>query len=493
MSAFASSGRANAKKGGPAPVFMAHYMPWYQTPEKSGYWGWHWTMNHFDPNRTDVNGRREIASHFYPLTGPYDSQDPDILEYQVLLMKMSGIDGVLVDWYGMTDFRDYKILNESTGALNTMIQKAKLKFAIVYEDQTVLHMVNEGHLSAANAVSHGRQEMAYLQENWFGSSVYLKIDNRPLLLTFGPQYFLTSSEWNSIFSVLAEQPLFFTLDNRLAGVAAGAYPWPPMWKSNASGILTETALDLYLNQFYRNAESWDYLVASAFPGFKDIYKEAGTGAGYGFLDAQNGEIFQLTLQKALGQNPDVIQLVTWNDYGEGTIIEPTEEFGYQYLQIIQETRASIDSAFHFRQADLTLPLQIYQSRKANVSDAEINLVLDRVFRYLISEDVDSALSLMDSLAAVKEGDQNPVTFSLRQNYPNPFNPETSIRYHLSEPSRVTISIYNVAGQFITNLVDEYEQSGERSVVWDAGAVSSGVYFYRLMVGEESAARKCVKL
>jgi hypothetical protein len=65
------------------PLLMAHYMPWYQTPSISGNgkWGYHWTMNHFDPNQKDANGRQEIASHFYPLTGPYDSQYDALLEY----------------------------------------------------------------------------------------------------------------------------------------------------------------------------------------------------------------------------------------------------------------------------------------------------------------------------------------------------------------------------------------------------------------------------
>ena len=54
------------------PLLMAHYMPWYQTPDVTGYWGWHWTMNHFNPAQTDENGRPQIASHTMPLTGPYD-------------------------------------------------------------------------------------------------------------------------------------------------------------------------------------------------------------------------------------------------------------------------------------------------------------------------------------------------------------------------------------------------------------------------------------
>ena len=71
-------------------------------------------MDHFQPSLQDENGRPDIASYTMPLTGPYDSSDDAVLEYQILLMKLSGIDGVIVDWYGMEDFWDYAVLNEST-------------------------------------------------------------------------------------------------------------------------------------------------------------------------------------------------------------------------------------------------------------------------------------------------------------------------------------------------------------------------------------------
>ncbi|MDZ7346295.1 MAG: glycoside hydrolase family 71/99-like protein, partial [candidate division KSB1 bacterium] len=303
------------------PQFLAHYMPWYQTPEISGYWGWHWTMNHFNPEKRDPNGRREIASHYYPLTGPYDSQDMDILEYQCLLMKISGIDGVIVDWYGMEPFWDYGVLNESTHALFDAARRFKLSFAVCYEDQSIKHMVENGRLSASEALAHGKQVMWYLQNQWFGDDAYLKLDGRPVLLVFGPQYFTESSQWTAMFADLPTAPLFFTEDNRLGPAAVGAYPWPPMWKSNAQGILTQEALDEYLNLFYAKAKAWPYLVAGAFAGFRDIYKQAGVGAGDGVLDHRNGEVFRSTLQKAMDNHADVIQLVTWNDYGEGTMIE----------------------------------------------------------------------------------------------------------------------------------------------------------------------------
>ncbi|RPH99175.1 MAG: hypothetical protein EHM72_11835, partial [Calditrichaeota bacterium] len=231
------------------PLLLAHYMPWHQTPDFYGYWGYHWTMNHFNPDNVDENGRREIASHYYPLNGPYDSTDPDILEYEVLLMRLCGIDGVLVDWYGSENFWDYAVLNYATEMLFEAVKRAGLRFAIVYEDQTIMHMVNNSHLKSSQALDQGKKEMAFLQDHWFSSDVYFKISGQPLLLVFGPQYFKESVAWQSLFAGLPIQPQFYTLDNRLSPVAVGAYPWPPMWKSNTQGILTPAALDEYLSQF----------------------------------------------------------------------------------------------------------------------------------------------------------------------------------------------------------------------------------------------------
>lgn len=174
------------------PLLMAHYMPWYQTPSVSGYWGWHWTMDHFQPSLQDENGRREIASYTMPLTGPYDSSDDAVLEYQILLMKLSGIDGVIVDWYGMEDFWDYAVLNDSTQKLFLAIEQAGLQFAICYEDQTIKHRVDNKHLAIKDVYTHGQAVMQYLQDTWFNETPYLKVAGQPVLFIFGPQYFTSA-------------------------------------------------------------------------------------------------------------------------------------------------------------------------------------------------------------------------------------------------------------------------------------------------------------
>ncbi|MBN2202216.1 T9SS type A sorting domain-containing protein, partial [bacterium] len=476
------------------PLFLAHMMPWYQSKPVSGRWGWHWTMNHFNPDRVGPDGRREIASQYYPLTGPYDSRDPDLLEYQTLLMILAGIDGVLVDWYGNEDYRDYGTLHEATTALFEAVGRAGLGFAVVYEDQTVKHMVNDGHLAASNALAYGKTVMGYMDRNWFGDSRYVKLAGRPLLLTFGPQYYFNSSDWESMFSGLSSDPLFFTLDNRLSPAAAGAYPWPPMSRSNADGILTQDALDRYLTQFYTMAQSWDFLVAGAFPGFNDIYEEAGQGGGYGYLDDGDGETFRSTLQAALDRNPDVIQLITWNDYGEGTMIEPTRENGYRDLETVQDKRKHLDTAFHFVHEDLRLPLRVWTLRKNRADDASVRSALNRTFGLITTGDASSASTVLDSLNTALYGNGDPdAGFALNPVFPNPFRSGVTVDYSLAEAGFADLSVFDAMGRQVDVLFRGSREAGRGFFFWEPDAAGSGLYFIRLSSEGKTAVRKAVRV
>ncbi|MCK4652993.1 MAG: T9SS type A sorting domain-containing protein [Candidatus Cloacimonetes bacterium] len=86
---------------------------------------------------------------------------------------------------------------------------------------------------------------------------------------------------------------------------------------------------------------------------------------------------------------------------------------------------------------------------------------------------------------------------LHQNHPNPFNPDTKISYSLYEQGKVELSIYNIKGQIVKILVNDYKVIGKHSVIWngrdsDNKQVSSGSYFYKLNVnGKTEAVRKCL--
>jgi len=116
---------------------------------------------------------------------PYDSADPAVLEYHVLLMKMSGIDGVVVDWYGVDNFNDYAINNTRTLDLFNYTRKAGLKFSLCYEDATIGQEVGGGFITAAGAITHAQQAMLYAQSNFFADPSFLRWKTLPVLLNLG--------------------------------------------------------------------------------------------------------------------------------------------------------------------------------------------------------------------------------------------------------------------------------------------------------------------
>ena len=85
---------------------------------------------------------------------------------------------------------------------------------------------------------------------------------------------------------------------------------------------------------------------------------------------------------------------------------------------------------------------------------------------------------------------------LADNYPNPFNPATTIEFSIANDSHVNLSIYNVKGQLVRTLVDEFKINNHYKIVWDGKndhgiPVASGVYFYRLETDSFSESKKLI--
>ena len=89
-------------------------------------------------------------------------------------------------------------------------------------------------------------------------------------------------------------------------------------------------------------------------------------------------------------------------------------------------------------------------------------------------------------------------YILHQNYPNPFNPVTSLRYDLAENNLVNITIYDMMGREVKTLVNQAQDAGYKSVVWNATndygkPVSAGIYLYQIQAGEYIQTKKMVLL
>lgn len=96
-------------------------------------------------------------------------------------------------------------------------------------------------------------------------------------------------------------------------------------------------------------------------------------------------------------------------------------------------------------------------------------------------------------SASERNNQTPSEFILSQNYPNPFNPTTTIEYTLSHAVFVNLAVFNLLGEKIEVIVNEFQEAGKHRVNWKPSNLQSGVYLYRLQANNFLATRKLILL
>ena len=123
----------------------------------------------------------------------------------------------------------------------------------------------------------------------------------------------------------------------------------------------------------------------------------------------------------------------------------------------------------------------------------------------IADSIDYSNAFFDSIDNCNEScstisndeiTQIPTTFVVYKNYPNPFNPVTTLRYDLPKNSHVNITIFDILGREVKTLINQTQNAGYRSVIWDATndygkPVSAGIYLYQIQAGEYISTKKMV--
>lgn len=155
-----------------------------------------------------VGGKAQIASHFYPFIGPYSSNDPNVLEYQSLLMKYTGIDGVIIDWYGVQPLYDYPQLLSSSNLFIQTASKVRLTYAVMYEDRTLAPNTQSDTLLQRQ---FAQSDMTYLTGHYFNDSNYIHIQGLPLMGVFGPTHVENSTVWKRIFKGPIQKPFLLPI------------------------------------------------------------------------------------------------------------------------------------------------------------------------------------------------------------------------------------------------------------------------------------------
>jgi len=157
-------------------------------------------------------------------------------------------------------------------------------------------------------------------------------------------------------------------------------------------------LKSYLADFDQKAGTWPTFISSAFPHFHDIYQRAGVRNSLGYIGDRHSETLRETLSRGMTNSSAIVQVVTWNDFGEGSMVEPTQEYGYRDLGIIQDFRRQyLESDFPRNTNDLTMALRFYNLRRQSLTNIAISAELDRIFTNIVSGKIEVANLQLDQL------------------------------------------------------------------------------------------------
>jgi hypothetical protein len=454
----------SVQKTNPMKVYM-HYMPWFETPATIGRWGWHWTMNNMNPNIIGSDGKRQIASYYYPFIGPYASRDKDVIEYHLLLMKLSGVDGILIDWYGVAGSNgDINDLLRSSDSIVSYTDDFGLEFGVVLEDRF------------SRSIADAKTNITYLKDHYFNRQEYIRYGpgNDPLLCIFGPVTFETPANWAEILPSAGEEVVFITLwyeSGEAGSHADGEFAW--VYQDNTNHIT-------HLDNFYKNrAPTLKTSMGSVYPGFEDFYEEGGAGQGFFTIPPNDGSTLDAVFQKTEQYQSvlDMVHLVTFNDFGEGTMFEPTMETEFSYLIRLQEY-----TGVSYGEEELRLVHRLYILRKDYKSDTEIQRQLNQASVHLRNLEISEAAALLNviepktGIPFTRTGrDPGPLVF------PNPFQGEVLyIEFNSDFFGAGKLTISDVFGR---DLYEYKLEVGASGFSIDNLLLPQGIYFINLYMGD----------
>jgi glycoprotein endo-alpha-1,2-mannosidase len=311
-----------AVPGLPRLVLAVHY-PWYGTPQgPTGRWR-HWNhprlalpegrvLGFHDPRREVAPGRLDLGATHYPADGPYDSRDPRLMRAQLEAARAAGLDGFVVSWWGRE--------SEEASAFGALLAAARgsgLRLAPYYEAGEL--WVRGGAAVAA--------DLEALLDRHGADPALLRVGERPVVFVYAAHR-VRAPVWEYVLRRLhaGGRRVFLVGDAARAGLiertdALHVYtPIPAL----ADG--SDLGADYRARAAAARAAGIPFIAAVA-PGFDDrTIRQPGT-----LVPRDDGATYDATWEAALAVEPAWILVASWNEWHEGSEIEPSREHGRRYL------------------------------------------------------------------------------------------------------------------------------------------------------------------
>ncbi len=285
---------------------LAFYYPWYGTPTgPSGRWV-HWNSAHANYDATHV-----------PLSGYYDSLDPETVRRQIRQAKAAGIDGFIASWWGLGSFEDHAF-----AVLLRVAEEESFLVTIYYEDAA----------TPAQIVT----DVSTIVFRYASSPAFLSIDGRPVVFFYvRVAAKFTIDEWEGVFAALdANGRSVFAIGDRLDPSYLQAFQG--LHAYNPVGMTLEETRTQYAAASLAARLAGGLFAATVIPGYQEGYP----GAAGPVLGRADGATYRTYWEVARASKPQWILITSWNEWHEGTEIEPSVQFGGAYLEFTGEEVAA---------------------------------------------------------------------------------------------------------------------------------------------------------
>lgn len=454
-------------------VFI-HYMGWFG----NGIDGRHW----------------EDSQPRTPLIGYYDSRSWATQMYHILLSWSCGCDGLVINVKDDFDDQSLRILITTMKRIRDIdSMNLTYNFSISYDDQGMAN------------VETAKEKFRYLKDSiLILTQNYLKYEGIPVIFIYNykdPNPYLSPIDYDTALGAVfpTNRPKVLWNEIEAPEIANSYYPWVQGWAQNGSNW-GKSYLDWYYPTI-ANTAKLDFVTGGVWAGFDDRYCSWGQNR---WIDRQNGAIYDSTwnyIKTYSTLYPTSLSplkwayIETWNDWNEGSEIEPSVEFGYKYLKsTIKNINAFKDTIISEDTCKFEAAKKIYEAAKKielkQRDSATYYPCLKSAIKYFILNKCDSAICKATFIICGVPNCCNVTTIiGLKYNgieiYPNPANDILYIKL----PNNIAgiIEIIDIQGKILLN-----KPVNKQLETIDISSYPKGIYLIKILHGNNLIEKKIIK-
>ncbi|HWB98744.1 MAG TPA: glycoside hydrolase family 99-like domain-containing protein [Bryobacteraceae bacterium] len=296
---------------------LAFYYGWYGNPEVSGSWH-HW-------KNVDVQKKHIDESTHYPALGPYDSHDPKVVDTHCRQAKNAGLTGFIVSWWAKGDFHDKGI-----PLMLDTAQKYGLKVTVYYET-----VPPRGNPTVDGAVG----DLIYIMNSYARHPAWLKVKGKPVIFLYGRAVGELKLEgWQQVIDrFTAKYPggaVFIgdEISPEAARIFDGIHTYNPTGLTKGKSLEEiRTWARATFPDWVKTAGPGRIACVTIIPGYDDSVQPS-RKPPRPITERYNGETYKVMWEEAIAANPDWVIVTSWNEWHEGSEIEPSAELGNQDLE-----------------------------------------------------------------------------------------------------------------------------------------------------------------